>query len=436
MLAHSVAEPSLTAGLVTGDAGAIDRFDREVLDRLLVGDVQRIKIWTGDGTIVYSDQTRADRRAVRAGRGRARDPREGGTEAEVSDLSEPENRFETARPAWSRSTPGSWRPTATPLLFEAYYSTADIEADTQQVFGPFRRIMLGSLLVLGALATLMIWGSRGGCTGPRDERQRLLQAAIDASDAERRRIARDLHDGVVQDLAGTAFALSAAAREPRAGRARDRRPTRPASLRGSLRALRSLLVEIHPPDLDADGLAAALDDLVAPAAAAGMTAHVERRRRRRARPTGRSRWSGGSPRRRSATRCGTRVAPGSTSQVERRRRPGRRWWCATTGSASTGRSATDGEHLGLRGLAGLVARRGRPAGRRLRPGRGTTVTLEVDAMTAAAEIRVVVVDDHAVVRAGLAQLLVRRRRHRGGRRRPAGATRRWRWSRESGPTWS
>ena len=33
--------------------------------------------------------------------------------------------------------------------------------------------------------------------------------AMDSSEAERRRIARDLHDGVVQELAGTAFALSA-----------------------------------------------------------------------------------------------------------------------------------------------------------------------------------------------------------------------------------
>ena len=40
-----------------------------------------------------------------------------------------------------------------------------------------------------------------------------MERAIDSSEAERRRIARDLHDGVVQELAGTAFALSGAARE-------------------------------------------------------------------------------------------------------------------------------------------------------------------------------------------------------------------------------
>ncbi len=51
---------------------------------------------------------------------------------------------------------------------------------------------------------------------------------MDASEAERRRIARDLHDGVVQELAGTAFALTASAREDGVP---EPRPTRPACAR-------------------------------------------------------------------------------------------------------------------------------------------------------------------------------------------------------------
>jgi two-component system NarL family sensor kinase len=41
-----------------------------------------------------------------------------------------------------------------------------------------------------------------------------------------------------------------------------------------LRSLRSLLVEIHPPDLGATGLSAALEDLVAPAASRGIAVSV------------------------------------------------------------------------------------------------------------------------------------------------------------------
>ena len=376
VLAHSVAEPSLSAALVAGDAGAIDRFDRDVLDRLLVGDVRRIKIWGGDGTVVWSDQTELigetyplddDERAIL---------REGGTDAELSDLSDPENRLETGAPGLVEVYTRVVTPDGRPLLFEAYFSTTDIEARTQQVFGPFRRIMLGSLLALGALATLIIWGLSRRLRRAADERQRLLQAAIDASDAERRRIARDLHDGVVQDLAGTSFALSAAAREP--GPVADTTVGAAAgSLRTALRSLRSLLVEIHPPDLDADGLAAALEDLVAPAAAAGMEARVE------------VAGVAGAPDRavrllwrvaQEAVRNALRHSGGSVLEVRVGRRDGRLALVVRDDGTGMDESRAAGaEHFGLRGMAGLVRDEGGRLDVQSAPGGGTTVTLEVDA---------------------------------------------------------
>ena len=47
------------------------------------------------------------------------------------------------------------------------------------------------------------------------------------------------------------------------------------SVRQSLRSLRSLLVEIYPPDLAEVGLQGALDDLLAPVEAAGTTTVLE-----------------------------------------------------------------------------------------------------------------------------------------------------------------
>lgn len=106
----------------------------------------------------------------------------------------------------------------------------------------------------------------------RNDRERMLRTAIEASDVERRRISRDLHDGVVQDLAGASYTLAATART-----LADSRPETSAtlaaqasSIRSALRSLRSLLVEIYPADLHEHGLAAALEDLVAPAAGAGI----------------------------------------------------------------------------------------------------------------------------------------------------------------------
>jgi signal transduction histidine kinase len=110
------------------------------------------------------------------------------------------------------------------------------------------------------------------------ERERLLEQAIEASDRERGRIAADLHDGVVQDLAGVAFGLApladdAARRGAHAEAAALREST--GRLRQGVRALRTLLVEIHPPNLTSAGLGAALDDLLSPLAAAGVVTELE-----------------------------------------------------------------------------------------------------------------------------------------------------------------
>jgi signal transduction histidine kinase len=107
------------------------------------------------------------------------------------------------------------------------------------------------------------------------QRERLLQNAIEASELERRRIARDLHDGAVQDLAGVSYNLTAAAQDvdnPETaailGEAAD-------GTRRTIRELRSLLVDIYPPDLHRTGLGPALRDLVAPLGVRGIEASVD-----------------------------------------------------------------------------------------------------------------------------------------------------------------
>ena len=277
LLGRSVAQPAIPRGLVDGEAGAVDRFDRTALRRLLVGDVKRIKIWNSAGRIVYSDKTRLIGSRYPLGDDELDVLHRGATDAEISDLAKPENRFE-------RTLGGDllevytriWSPEGDPLLFEVYYSAADIAHRRSQVYDAFQPITLGGLLVLVALTTPLIWGLTRRLDRTARDRERLLLAAVDASESERRRIARDLHDGVVQDLAGTSFALSATARDPETDvRTAERLAPMSRSLRSSLRALRSLLVEIYPPDLGVDGLAAALEDLVAPASSAGVAASVE-----------------------------------------------------------------------------------------------------------------------------------------------------------------
>ncbi len=267
-LGHGVVEPALTRGLAYGDAGAIDRFDAAIRERLRLTDVRRLKLWATDGTVVYSDAPQLIGQRFPLGDEEREVLRKGGSDAEISDLGRPENRFEKGTgqvvEVYTRVT----SPEGDPLLFETYFPLSDVNSRSDEISRAFRPVTITGTLVLALLAAPLTWWLTRRLRREAETRERLLQAAAEASDAERRRIARDLHDGVVQDLAGAAFALAGTVRSGRADPATLDQVGQ--TMRGSLRSLRSLLVEIYPPDLHETGLQGALDDLLAPIGAAGV----------------------------------------------------------------------------------------------------------------------------------------------------------------------
>ena len=270
VLGRSVAQPAIPEGLVTGDAAAIDRLDRTVLDRLLVGDVRRIKIWAADGTVLYSDRTELIGAVYPLGADELEVIEDGGTDAELSDLSRPENRYERELGGDLLEVYTRIRsPEGEPLLFEAYFTADELGQQRAAVLDRFLPISIGALAALVALATPLLLLLNRRLSRAARERERLLEAAVRASDAERLRIARDLHDGVVQDLAGSSMTLSTLAARSE-GAVSEELEEVGRSLRVSMRSLRSLLVEIYPPDLHTAGLAAAVHDLLAPIVAAGI----------------------------------------------------------------------------------------------------------------------------------------------------------------------
>jgi signal transduction histidine kinase len=104
------------------------------------------------------------------------------------------------------------------------------------------------------------------------EREALLQQAIVASDVERKRIASDLHDGVVQTLAGLAFSLAARG----SGSTADPILLEAAgTLRSSVTDLRTLMIEIAPPDLAETGMDSALRKLLEPLPSRGIEVDYE-----------------------------------------------------------------------------------------------------------------------------------------------------------------
>jgi signal transduction histidine kinase len=266
--AQGLVEPVVTDALATGDPAAVAAVagvvEHGVLDS---SSLVRVKIWTAAGTIVYSDEHRLEGSTYQLGAEELDALQAGVIKAEVSDLTRPENQFEQSfgkllEVYMPIRTPGGGR-----LLFEAYYRFDTVSAAGNRIWRSFAPVSIGALVALELLQIPLAWSLARRLRQRQREGEALLRRALAASDIERRRIAADLHDGVVQDLAGVAITLAAAARADEVeARPADVLESAAESVRASITALRTTLIDIHPPDLHEHGLRVSLADLVDSAA--------------------------------------------------------------------------------------------------------------------------------------------------------------------------
>ena len=264
-------------GLLASDP-APPGVDEAVRDRILGYDgVVRVKIWNADSQIVYSDEPRLIGESFELDEDELEILWGGGTEAETTDLSSPENRFESSGADLVEVYLPIHTPSGEPLLFETYLESGFLTSRGQQIWSTLAPVMIGALILLALLQLPLASSLARRLRRGQEEREALLTRAIDASEMERRRIAQDLHDGVVQDLAGVSYSVAAAAGRAQAGEVADPGALRQAAsrLRQSLRDLRGLLVEIYPPDLHRSGLGAALSDAIGRLDARGLDAQLE-----------------------------------------------------------------------------------------------------------------------------------------------------------------
>lgn len=377
-----VQSAGLSDGLLRGDPQSIAHLDDLVLGQILDTSVVRVKVWSQDGTILYSDE----RALIGKHFGLAPDERllfrEGGAEAELSDLSKPENRYERPEGKLLEAHTAIRTPNGTQVLFEIYQRFASVSASSHRLLRALAPPLLGGLLVLLLFQVPLAWSTAGRLQRGHRERERLLASAIEASSQERRRIASDLHDGVVQDLAGVAFGLAPIADEAdRRGAATEASALRDAiaRLRQGVRELRTLLVEIHPPSLESAGLEAALSDLLSPLEADGVATdlHVD---------DGTTAGSASDPLIYRVAREAIRNVQSHAGAVSvrvdvTRPAPGLTRLAVTDDGRGFGEDDRERQgasgHVGLTLLEGLVEQAGGTLAVRSAPGHGTTVELEV-----------------------------------------------------------
>ncbi|HET6481849.1 MAG TPA: histidine kinase, partial [Actinoplanes sp.] len=274
--AKAVVEPRLDARLLVGDPAALADLHDTVRRYVLHGSLVRVKLWDDTGKIIYSDRAELigtrwplEGEEMAALRGQTID-------SEISDSSRPENRYERVEGKLLEFSVGVRAATGRDLLFEMYFRYDAVDRAGQAAWRQFAPVALGTLVVLQLLQIPLAWSLARRLQRQQRERETLLRHVVEASDAERRRIAGELHDGVVQQLTGVTYTLDAARlRKPDTERQGEVITEAAAELRSGIGALRTLLVDIYPPNLAVEGLVPVLVDLAAGLERTGVHVHLD-----------------------------------------------------------------------------------------------------------------------------------------------------------------
>jgi len=275
LASETIIAPRITNDLLERKPAAIRRMDRAVKRFMSESEVVRVKLWTLDGTIIYSDEPRLIGARYKVGPEEQEVAREGSVEAEISDVeAPPENRFERGFGRLLEVYHGIESTSGQPVLFESYQRFSSIAANSERIYLRFLPAILGALLLLELVQIPLAVMLARRLRDRQRERSALLQRAVDASAEERRRIAASLHDGPVQELAGVGFSLAAAAGRME-GDARATVEDAASRTRDTMRDLRTMLVELYPASLHRSGLAAAVSDVLSPLRAAGVETEVD-----------------------------------------------------------------------------------------------------------------------------------------------------------------
>lgn len=378
--ARGVVEPRLDAAVIAGDPAALRSFDTAMRKYVLQGSLVRVKLWNADGKIVYSDEPRLigqqfplgpeEQEALR---------RQGSSASEISDLSRPENKFEIPYQKLLEVYVGVRGTNGEPMLFEAYFEYRAVTEAGQAAWRRFAPPSLGALLVLELVQIPFAWSLARRVQRQQRDRERLLQHAVDASDAERRRIAGELHDGVVQELTGLNYALDAMRLgNPTEGQRAELIAGGASRLRASIGSLRSLLVDIYPPNLADEGLASALAELAGGLERTGVDVRLETEGTEDLPPATAALLF------RTAQEVVRNVAAHSGARevlIKAERGDGRATLIVDDDGrgfddSRLGESGSNG-HLGLRSIGDLLAESGGTLTVRAAPGQGTRVEAEV-----------------------------------------------------------
>ncbi len=276
-----VAAPLVTQEFREGRPGAVHRFDTIMRNRLKLGSIAHIKVWNPDGTILWADEPNIAGRTMPVPSQVAEQSTNDFALSWASSTEKSGDGDGLGQPGMLEVYVGTLGHDHKPVIVESYWSASSIDTRYHAFLSRLAPLSLGALLLLMvAIVPLGVSLARRLANSTK-ERDRMLQHALRASDLERRRMTRTLHDGVIQDLAGLAYVLpTVTPTEPRNADEAELRSTLLEAtdlLKSDVRQLRDILADLYPPSLEKEGLDAALTELADWAGRKGIDVTVSTR---------------------------------------------------------------------------------------------------------------------------------------------------------------
>ncbi len=240
-------EHDVTEALIEGDPAAVEAFDAVVQEHIVRPTTAGLALWTKEGRIAYSldpafvgdgydlpDEVVAalDTMQVQTGGGHedeARAPELGWKSASAIEVYAP---FVTS---WGER-----------MVWEVGLERDEVSQQANRLV-----VVVALLSALGAGLLLTTQGVMGRTLVGRHERERayrrwLTQRTAEMAVVERRQIAADLHDGVVQELTGIALDLEAPITGDDSTMSKDERAEFARRVRNTVSTLRGQTAELYP----------------------------------------------------------------------------------------------------------------------------------------------------------------------------------------------
>ncbi len=262
-LANLAIGPLLKAAL-GGSLAQGQELRRAVANRMSDGYLLQIDVWDSTGTLVYADDENEVGRQVAV-------PDEVTAAINTEKISSAFEDHPEILDGKLKLTGQGFVEVYVPLhmdghpvyAFEAYYDYARVNQSATLLLQQVVPLVLLPLLALQFIQVPIAASLARRVRRHESERSALLHNALAVSETERIRIAADLHDGPIQDLAGIGYALDAVAPsvpEHYSGLMQSIQST----VRQANESLRRLMVDLYPPDLSADRLPETITNLTVP----------------------------------------------------------------------------------------------------------------------------------------------------------------------------